>query len=102
MTEEKKRQEIRINMPASIQSGAYCNLLYIQHTKEEFILDFMMVSGGTPPSGTVVSRVIISPGHMKRTISALRSNLEKYEASFGPLEEAETPAEERRIGFKTS
>ncbi|MEA1913670.1 MAG: DUF3467 domain-containing protein, partial [candidate division WOR-3 bacterium] len=36
-------------------------------------MDFLMVA---PPVGAVTSRVIISPGHMKRIIKALQKNVE--------------------------
>lgn len=92
-------KEIRIEFPSSLKGGAYCNLLQVSHTKEEFIMDFMMI---TPPIGAVVSRVIMSPGHMKRTVSALKSNLEKYEKNISKIVEAPEPTEKRRLGFKTT
>lgn len=99
MVEQKQtQQQIQVSFPEQLKGGAYCNLLHIAHTKEEFIMDFMMI---TPPLGAVVSRVIMSPGHMKRTIAALQDNLKKYEDKFSPIKEAPEPAEERRIGFKT-
>ena len=93
------QQEVQVSFPEQLKGGVYCNLLRITHTKEEFIMDFMMI---TPPIGAEVSRVIMSPGHMKRTIKALQLNLEKYEKKHGPLKEAPIPAEERRMGFKTT
>lgn len=99
MSEQRPtQQQIQVSIPEQIKGGAYCNLLRITHTEEEFVLDFMMI---TPPIGAVVSRVIMSPGHMKRTVLALQSNLKKYEKSFGALKEAAEPVEERRIGFRT-
>jgi len=68
--------------------------MMVAHTKEEFILDFMMIS---PPVGSVTARVVISPGHMKRMLSALKLNLDKYESKFGKLAEAAEPP--RTIGF---
>jgi len=100
MSEQKKEErKIQVNIPESLRGGVYCNNLIITHTKEEFIMDFMMI---TPPIGSVVSRVIMSPGHMKRTLSALQNNLKKYEGKFGALAEAPEPAEQRHIGFKTN
>jgi hypothetical protein len=40
---------------------------------------------------TVTARVIVSPGHMKRILEALRDNLSKYEQAFGPIQKAEEP-----------
>lgn len=66
----------------------YSNSMVVNHTKEEFVLDFMVI---TPPVGTVTARIITSPGHMKRMVAALAENLKKYEARFGKLAEAPEP-----------
>jgi Protein of unknown function (DUF3467) len=68
--------------------GRYSNLLRITHTREEFILDFINL---VPPQGIVSARIVTSPGHLKRIIGALSSNLERYEKSFGPIQEAPEP-----------
>jgi Protein of unknown function (DUF3467) len=87
-------KEIKISFPPEIQGGVYANNMVVSHTKEEFILDFIMVA---PPTGTVTARVIVSPGHMKRVLEALRDNISKYEMSFGTIQIAEEP--KGRIGF---
>ncbi len=81
-------QEIKVNFPQQLQGGVYSNNLVVSHSKEEFVMDFMMI---IPPSGSVTSRVIISPGHMKRIIFALEDNVKKYEDKFGKIEKAEGP-----------
>lgn len=68
--------------------GRYSNLLRITHTREEFILDFINL---VPPQGIVTARIVTSPGHLKRIIGALSSNLERYEQAFGPVREAPDP-----------
>jgi hypothetical protein len=88
-------KEIKIEFPASLKGGVYANNLLISHTKEEFIMDFMVLA---PPQGTVTARIITSPGHMKRIIKAMQENLAKYEASYGKLAEAEEP--QGSIGFQ--
>jgi len=97
MSEEKPQREFKIDFPASLKGGVYCNNMMVTHTKEEFIMDFMVL---TPPVGTITSRVIMSPGHMKRTISALQDNLKKYEERFGKIQEAAEPTKEK-FGFHT-
>jgi len=87
-------QELKVNFPPQLQGGVYSNNMLVTHTKEEFIMDFMMVA---PPAGAVTARVIISPGHMKRMISALQDNIGKYEAQFGCIQEAEEP--KGKLGF---
>lgn len=69
--------------------GRYANLVRITHTREEFILDFINM---VPPQGAVTARVITSPGHLKRLITALAGNLERYEERFGPIAAAPEPS----------
>jgi len=95
MTEKPAKKEVKIAFPESIRGGVYANSMFATHTREEFILDFMMM---TPPLGTVTARVITSPGHMKRMVSALTENLKKYEARYGKLTEAPEPPKPT-IGF---
>jgi hypothetical protein len=95
---QQQPQQIQVNFPDQLKSGTYSNSMIVSHTKEEFIMDFMMVA---PPGGTVTSRVIINPGHMKRIIAALQDNMKKYEDKFGKLTEAEEPGK-GKIGFRTN
>lgn len=71
-----------------MQSGTYSNNMVVMHTKEEFVMDFLMI---VPPTGTVTSRVILSPGHMKRMIKALQDNIARYESKFGVIKASEEP-----------
>ena len=68
--------------------GRYSNLLRITHTRDEFVLDFINL---VPPQGMVTARLITSPGHLKRILHALSTNLARYEESFGPVLEAAEP-----------
>ena len=87
-------KEIQIKIKDEDLKGVYSNMMQIFHTKEEFVLDFFMVGA---PAGILTSRVIMSPGHLKRMIKAFEDNIRKYEDKFGKIEEAEAPKE---IGFK--
>lgn len=81
MANQKKEMKIRI--PENLQSGTYANNAVVAHTREEFIVDFLMTA---PPTGTVVSRIILSPSHLKRLIKALEGNMAKYEQAFGKID----------------
>ena len=70
--------------------GRYSNLLRITHTREEFILDFINL---VPPQGIVTARVVASPGHLKRILRALSANLERYEKTYGAIQESPDPGE---------
>lgn len=71
------------------QKGRYSNLLRIAHSREEFILDFINL---VPPQGVVTARIVTSPGHLKRILRALKENLDRYEAAYGAIQEANDPA----------
>jgi hypothetical protein len=89
-----QHKKIPLEFPSQLKGGAYANNMMVVHTKEEFILDFLMVG---PGGGAVTSRVIMSPGHMKRMIAALQENMHRYEQRYGSLAPAEEP--KGHIGF---
>jgi len=80
---EEKKKEIKIEFPPHLRAGVYTNNMVVSHTREEFILDFMLV---TSMDGVVTARLITSPGHLKRIIAALQENVKKYEATYGKIE----------------
>lgn len=88
MAEQEKKISMKIKFTDDVLRGVYANNMFIAHTREEFILDFI---NAFPPQGIVNARVIISPGHLKRLIKALGKGLEKYEKSFGEIQEAPEP-----------
>lgn len=81
-------KELKVRFPEDLMSGSYANHMVVLHTREEFIMDFILAS---PPAGNVTARVITSPGHMKRIIRALQDNMEKYEEKYGEIREAQPP-----------
>ncbi len=97
MTEQSQPNQNQIQIKASDEKvkGEYANMMQVMHTQEEFVLDFLNVF---PPAGTLNSRVIVSPGHMKRIVAALVDNLAKYEAQFGVVKPSEAPTS-NPIGF---
>ena len=90
-------QKMQIKISDEILKGVYANAMQVAHSREEFILDFLNLSPHMG-AGIVSSRVIMSPGHLKRVIAALTDNLAKYESRFGKVEEAEAP--ESEVGFR--
>ena len=87
----KEQRRIPIKFPEGVLSGIYANQMVVTHTREEFLIDFVNLF---PPEGVVNARVIVSPGHLKRMIRALKENLARYEKQFGPIVEAAPPAPE--------
>jgi hypothetical protein len=79
--EKNKSKKNDLNKPINIlanpdvQKGVYTNVALIHHTKNEFIMDFLLQFGG---EAQLVSRVILSPSHMKALQEAINQNIEKY------------------------
>ena len=84
---EKKPQEIKIEIQVDeeVGQGVYSNLAVVNHTDAEFILDFIFVQPQAPKA-KVRSRVITSPRHVKRLITALQEDLARYESQFGRVD----------------
>ncbi len=83
-----EKRDVQVKLPEGVLPGVYANQMMVQHTREEFVIDFINLF---PPQGVVTARVIVSPGHLKRMIGALRDNLARYETRFGPVVAAEPP-----------
>lgn len=85
---EEKKMDIKVDEHVAL--GQYSNLAAIRHTREEFIFDFAFVFPDGP-MGKLVSRIILSPAHVKRFTEALEANIKRYEENFGPITPAEIP-----------
>jgi len=82
-------QQLPINTVDEMSRGRFSNTMLVTHGPEEFIMDFLLQSPNGPH---LVSRVIVTPGHMKRIVRALQENLEKYESRFGEIRLVEPPS----------
>ena len=60
--EEKGVTKIDIELDQSVAEGKYSNLVVINHSSSEFILDFVSIMPGSPKA-KVKSRIIITPEH---------------------------------------
>jgi hypothetical protein len=77
--------KLQIQIDEDISQGVYANLVLLNHTENEFVLDFAFIQ---PSNGRakVRTRVISSPRHTKRLLLALQKNLERYEERYGRIE----------------
>jgi len=84
--EKGQTQQMQVNTTDELSRGRYSNSMLVGHGPEEFTIDWLLQSH----SGThLVSRIIVTPGHMKRIMKALEENLFKYEQNFGEIRMAE-------------
>ena len=86
MSDNKENKNINIQLDDSIAHGIYSNLVVVNHSPTEFVLDFINVMPGVPKA-KVRSRVILSPEHTKKFIRALSDNLSKYESVNGTIKD---------------
>lgn len=83
----EQQKNINIKMTDEVMKGSYANNMFVSHSKEEFILDFVNISFFPPPGqGIATAKVITSPAHFKRMVAALNDNLKKFEEQFGKIE----------------
>jgi hypothetical protein len=76
--------QIQISTGDEVSRGRYSNSMMVSHGADEFILDWLLNS----PNGVhLVSRVIVTPAHVKKIIDALKENLDNYEKQFGSVME---------------
>ena len=78
------KNNINIELDENTAQGSYSNLVIVNHSPTEFVLDFINVMPGSPKA-KVRSRIILTPQHTKRFLKALEENLNKYESSFGDI-----------------
>lgn len=86
MTDPKDQNQISIELNDEIAQGIYSNLAVITHSAAEFVIDFIRIVPGTPKA-QVKSRIILTPEHTKRLVSALQENIARYESVHGLIKE---------------
>jgi hypothetical protein len=74
----------QVEMDDATAQEMYANMAALTHTETEFVMDFIFLQPNQP-KGKVRTRIISTPGHTKRLCAALRENLKRYEARFGPI-----------------
>lgn len=89
--DEHNEQQLNIELSEDIAEGIYSNLTLITHSSSEFVIDFIRVMPGIPKA-KVKSRIILTPEHTKRLLTALEDNLEKFEASNGRIKIQQDPS----------
>jgi hypothetical protein len=78
--------QLNIELPEEIAEGIYANLAIISHSPTEFVVDFIRAMPNMPQA-RVKSRIILTPEHAKRLLSALADNVRKFEQQFGNIQE---------------
>tara|TARA_B100001287_G_C22322718_1_gene362421 strand:+ start:93 stop:401 length:309 start_codon:yes stop_codon:yes gene_type:complete len=84
MTKDSIKKSIDIELDNNTIDGVYSNLVVINHSSSEFVLDFVILTPGAPKA-RVKSRVILTPEHAKRLNFALNDNISRFEKTSGEI-----------------
>jgi len=84
--QDEPEQQLNIELSEEMAEGVYANLAMIAHSNTEFVIDFIRLMPGVPKA-KVKSRVILTPEHALRLLTALQDNISKYEDNFGSIRE---------------
>jgi hypothetical protein len=98
--EENNENQVNIELSEEIALGVYSNLAIITHSPTEIVSDFIQMMPGMP-KGKVRSRVIMTPQNAKRFMHALIENVQKYEQSFGIIEDIDNQSGMPPMNFGT-
>ncbi len=82
--DQKKVQQINIELDEKISSGEYANFVVVTHSPAEFVMDFTRILPGVPKA-KVHSRIIMAPQHAKAFLGALNENIKKFESKHGQI-----------------
>jgi hypothetical protein len=81
---QDKAVRLQIKAADDVAKGVFANLALMHHTDAEFILDFVFVEPQRPV-GQVVSRVVLTPRAVKRTLVGLQELVRRFEERFGQI-----------------
>lgn len=96
--DKAKKNQLNIQLDENIANGTYSNLVIINHSATEFVLDFVSVMPGVPKS-KVKSRMILAPQHAKRLLNALSENIKRYESSHGIIKDDQQQQQNIPLNF---
>ena len=89
---------INVELGEREAEGIYSNFVVISHSLSEFVIDFARILPGSP-KGKVFARVVMTPLNVRSLLTALETNVKKYEDQFGKIKSFEAPSKD--IGFTT-
>jgi hypothetical protein len=81
-SQQVQHTSVAARVPEAVGRGVISTAVMVFHTNSEFVIDFLATMVRPPQ---VVARLVMSPVTFMQLIRGLRTNLEKYEKSFGSL-----------------
>jgi len=99
--DNKNENQLNIELSEEIADGIYSNLAIITHSNSEFVVDFIKVMPGVPKA-KVKSRIVLTPQHAKRLMTALAENVAKYEQAHCTIKQTDGIAIPMNFGGPTA
>lgn len=96
---QQQPQKIHVNLDEKIADGHYANLVLINHSPAEFVLDFARIMPQSAKTN-VQTRVILAPMHAKNLLRALEDNIKRYEANHGEIRLPGKTEDHKSFGFQ--
>lgn len=93
-------QKIQIHIDEGVADGHYANLVAINHSPAEFVLDFVRMVPMVPKA-KVQTRVLMAPIHAKALHKALEQNIKKYEDQYGEIKMHGRDDSDKTFGFQS-
>ena len=84
-----KQINLEVQIDEQMALGQYVNMMVVQHSASEFVLDFIFMPPGQQRA-RVRSRVIMAPEHAKRLMKVLAENIRIFEERVGEIKLPET------------
>lgn len=84
MSDKNQLKELKVEFTREVAAGHYCNLAAISHNATEFFIDFIS-NVPNMPYANVLSRIILAPENTKALLETLYENVQRYEATYGPI-----------------
>lgn len=81
---ELKQMSLEVQLDETVALGQYVNMMVVQHSSSEFVLDFIFMPPGQQRA-RVRSRVIMAPEHAKRLLKVLSENIRLFEERVGEI-----------------
>lgn len=85
---KQNNNQFSIELDEKTAEGTYSNMVVINHSNTEFVLDFINIMPGVPKA-KVKSRMILTPQHAKRLLNALADNINRFESVNGMIKDTE-------------
>lgn len=89
MEQETNEHNIDIELSEEMALGVYSNIVVVNHSPSEFVVDFIQMMPGVPKA-RVRSRVLLTPQHAKRLVKVLYDNVQNFEQQFGEIVDYDT------------